>query len=233
MFTELLLSTILSTSFSVRTPNDDTKPLDYEYMVKAEKTDGNFTWSFKKDWERELGEKYEDNVWKFNQKSRILYGGIDYVNKESKDIKYLTYNIGLNKSIDMDNTKFLSEDATTINKKLATGLLKNNTTFKIGLSISDLSIYDDDWNYLKYYETDQKYDVLLNVAVDTKLKWKTIDYSAKISSKNGLYNNNHIFTVDSEIKKWFGKFNIFGSYKQEYFNNKNDSKFKVGVGIQL
>ena len=81
MVNELLLALILSTSFSVRTPNDDTKPLDYEFAIKAEETEGNFTWSFKKDWERELGEKYEDITWKIDQKSRILYGGVDYVNK--------------------------------------------------------------------------------------------------------------------------------------------------------
>ena len=59
MINELLAAAILSTSFSVRSPNDATKPLDYEFMVKAEKTDGDFTWSVKRDWERELGEKYE------------------------------------------------------------------------------------------------------------------------------------------------------------------------------
>ena len=95
MINELLAAAILSTSFSVRTPNDDTKPLDYEFAIKAEKSEGDFTWSFKRDWERELGEKYEDNVWKFNQKSGILYGGLDYVDKESKDIEYITYNLGL------------------------------------------------------------------------------------------------------------------------------------------
>ena len=73
MINELLAAAILSTSFSVRTPNDDTKPLDYEFAIKAEKSEGNFTWSFKRDWERELGEKYEDNVWKIGQKSGILY----------------------------------------------------------------------------------------------------------------------------------------------------------------
>ena len=95
MINALLAAAILSTSFSVRTPNDDTKPLDYEFAIKAEKTDGNFTWLFKKDWERELGEKYEDITWKIGQKSGILYGGVDYVNKESKNIKYTTYNLGL------------------------------------------------------------------------------------------------------------------------------------------
>ena len=93
MINELLLSVILSTSFSVRTPNDANKPLDYEFSVKAEKNEGNLTYLIKRDWERELGEKYEDNTWKFNQNSRILYGGIDYVNKESTDIKYTTYNL--------------------------------------------------------------------------------------------------------------------------------------------
>ena len=39
MISELFLAAVLSTSFSVRSPNDATKPLDYEYMVKAEKTD--------------------------------------------------------------------------------------------------------------------------------------------------------------------------------------------------
>ena len=72
MISELLLAAILSTSFSVRSPNDATKPLDYEYMVKAEKTEGNFTWSVKRDWERELGEKYEDNTWNCGQYSRKL-----------------------------------------------------------------------------------------------------------------------------------------------------------------
>ena len=63
MINELLAAAILSTSFSVRTPNDDTKPLDYEYMVKSEKTEGSFTYTAKRDWERELGEKYIWFLW--------------------------------------------------------------------------------------------------------------------------------------------------------------------------
>ena len=62
MISELLAAAILSTSFSVRSPNDATKPLDYEYMVKVEKNEGNLTYLVKRDWERELGEKYIDDV---------------------------------------------------------------------------------------------------------------------------------------------------------------------------
>ena len=89
------LSTEWGTSFSVRTPNDDTKPLDYELSVKLEDTDGKFRYNLKRDWERELGEKYIDDVVHFqHQVLGHLYYGIDYVNKESKNIDYITGNVG-------------------------------------------------------------------------------------------------------------------------------------------
>ena len=60
MIKELFLATIISTSISVRTPNDEDKPLDYEFSVKAEKNEGKFTFYEKVDYERELGENYID-----------------------------------------------------------------------------------------------------------------------------------------------------------------------------
>ena len=76
------LSSEWGTSVSVSTPNDNTYPLDYELSVKLEDTDGKFQYLLKKDWERELGEKYEDDIIKF-QHSIIpyIYYGVDYVNK--------------------------------------------------------------------------------------------------------------------------------------------------------
>ena len=95
MIKELFLASVLSTSFSVRTPNDDVKPLDYEFSIKAEDKMGKFTYNLKRDWERELGEKYIDDVFKFSHNGYdVFYYGADYVNKESKDINYTTYNIG-------------------------------------------------------------------------------------------------------------------------------------------
>ena len=64
------MSTEIGTSASVRTPNDATHPLDYEFSIKLEDTDGKLKYLFKRDWERELGEKYIDNVLK-----------IKYINK--------------------------------------------------------------------------------------------------------------------------------------------------------
>ena len=85
------LSNELSTSVSVRTPNDDTKPLDYEYSIKVEDTNDKFQYLLKRDWERELGEEYIDDIVNFqHQPLGYLYYGVDYVNKESKNIDYIT-----------------------------------------------------------------------------------------------------------------------------------------------
>ena len=185
MINELLAAAILSTSFSVRTPNDDTKPLDYEFAIKAEKSEGDFTWAFKKDWERELGEKYEDNVWKIGQKSGILYGGVDYVDKESKDIKYTIYNLGL----------------------------VHKSGLKVGVSVKEDT-------------------PLLSAGFSKKLKKDDLEYNIGLSVKSNFEDDN-IINVKSEVKKWYGRFNIFGLYKHEYYNEKQDFQFKVGLGVKL
>ena len=89
------LSSEWGTSVSVRTPNDDNKPLDYELSIKLDDNEGKFKYHLKRDWERELGEKYIDDVVKIqHQVIGYLYYGVDYVNKESKNIDYTTLNIG-------------------------------------------------------------------------------------------------------------------------------------------
>ena len=96
----LLLSLGMATewgsSISVRTPNDEDKELDYEFSIKIEDTNDKIRYLLKRDWERELGEKYIDDVVKFSHQVHDgFYYGVDYVNKESKDIFYTTYNIGV------------------------------------------------------------------------------------------------------------------------------------------
>ena len=190
------MATEWGTSVSVRTPNDNTKELDYELSVKLEDKDGKFQYLLKKDWERELGEKYEDDIIKFqHQVLGHLYYGIDYVNKESKNIDYITGNIGA-----------------TIGY------------FKAGIS---------------FKEVDDKVSPLLNLALSTKAEIKDLDnnpdlsYIIGISIKSDISENN-IINVKSEIKKWLTKkVNIFGLYKHEYYNKKEDFQFKVGVGVKL
>ena len=184
------------TSVSVRTPNDDIHPLDYELSVKLEDTNGKFRYLLKRDWERELGEKYVDDVVNLqHQFIGHLYYGVDYVNKESKNIDYITGNIGA-----------------TIG------------WFKAGIS---------------FKEVDDKVSPLLNLALSTKADIKNLDnepnisYIISISVKSDISDNN-IINVKSEVKKWLSKkVNLFGLYKHEYYNEKEDFQFKVGIGVKL
>tara|TARA_R100000008_G_scaffold67858_1_gene44951 strand:+ start:91 stop:654 length:564 start_codon:yes stop_codon:yes gene_type:complete len=187
MIKELLLSSIISFSVSVRTPNDDTKPLDYEYSVKAEKNEGKFTYLEKLDYERELGENYLDFVGNYNYKfDNNLFLGLNYVDKESKQIFYTIYNLGW----------------------------QHNTGFKIGLSLKDE-------------------EPLLDVGFNKKLKKDDLDYIVGLSFKSDLGENN-IINLKSEVKKWFTeKVNIFALYKHEYYNEKEDFQFKVGIGVKI
>ena len=184
------MSTEWGTSFSVRTPNDNNKPLDYEISLKLNDTNGKFRYLLKRDWERELGEKYIDDVVNFqHQVLGHFYYGIDYVNKESKDIDYITYNIGA--TIDW---------------------------FKAGVS---------------FKEIDEEISPLLNLALSTKFKKDRLEYNIGISAKSNI-DDNHIFNVKSEVKRWLTKkLNIYGIYKHEYYNEKEDFQFKVGLGVKL
>ena len=185
------------TSVSVRTPNDDIHPLDYELSIKLEDTNGKFRYLLKRDWERELGEKYIDDVIHFqHQVLGHIYYGVDYVNKESKNIDYITYNIGA--TIDW---------------------------FKAGVS---------------FKETDE-YEIspMLNLALSTKAEIKNVDnepdisYIIYVGVKSDMHENN-IFNIKSEVKKWLSKkVNIFALYKHEYYNEKEDFQFKVGLGVKL
>ena len=184
------------TSVSVRTPNDDTQPLDYELSIKLDDNEGKFRYHLKRDWERELGEKYIDDVVKIqHQVIGHLYYGVDYVNKESKDIGYTTLNIGA--TIDY---------------------------FKAGASFKII---------------DGEVSPLLNLGFSTKAEIKKLDnnpdisYIIGVSIKSDIGDNN-IINIKSEVKKWLSKkVNIFGLYKHEYYNEKEDFQFKVGFGIKL
>ena len=186
----LLLSLGMATewgsSISVRTPNDEEKELDYEFSIKIEDTNDKIRYLLKRDWERELGEKYIDDVVKFSHQVHDgFYYGVDYVNKESKDIFYTTYNIGV-----------------------------TSNGFKIGVSVKD----------------DAK---LASFGYNKKLKQDDLEYSVDFSFKTDL-NENDIINLKSEVKKWLSKkVNVFALYKHEYYNEKEDFQFKVGIGVKL
>ena len=184
-------------SVSVRTSNDDTQPLDYEFSIKLDDREGKFKYHLKRDWERELGEKYIDDVANIHLSIiPYIFLGVDYVNKESKNIDYTTYNI-----------------------------LADIGYFKAGVSFKEVE--------------EGRYDPLLNLGLSVKADKKdldnnpTISYIISISAKSNIQDE-HIINLKSEVKKWLSKkVNIFGLYKHEYYNKKEDFQFNVGVGVKL
>ena len=80
----LLAGVMLFSSFAARTANVQPNPDDYEVSVGI----SNDNFHLNRQWERELGEFYIDDLfwYKFDN---ILYFKPEYMNKESKNVKYL------------------------------------------------------------------------------------------------------------------------------------------------
>ena len=73
---------------------------------------------------------------------------------------------------------------------------------------------------------------LLSIGFNKKLKKDDLEYNIGLSFKTN-FDDSDIYSIKSELKKWFGKFNIFGLYNHEYYNKREDFQFKVGVGVKL
>tara|TARA_Y100000114_G_scaffold93075_1_gene86486 strand:- start:846 stop:1382 length:537 start_codon:yes stop_codon:yes gene_type:complete len=68
----------------MRTPNVQPNPDDYEFSLGI----SNENYYLKRDWERELGSKYIDDVIWYKVENGVYFKP-EYLNKQSKDVKYL------------------------------------------------------------------------------------------------------------------------------------------------
>lgn len=80
----LLAGVMLFSSFAVRSPNVKPNPDDYEVSIGVNHP----AYHFNRQWERELGEKYIDDLFwaKFDNG---FYFKPEYMDKQSQDVKYL------------------------------------------------------------------------------------------------------------------------------------------------
>ena len=117
----LLAGTILFTSFAMRTPNVQPNPDDYEFSVGLSKNN----LYFKRDWERELGHKYIDDLAWYKFENGVYFKP-EYMNKQSKDVKYLKID-WRNKSKDWTygfTTRSTNEDLTEYATFFSAGMTK-------------------------------------------------------------------------------------------------------------
>ena len=80
----LLAGVMLFSSFAARTANVQPNPDDYEVSVGI----SNNNFHLNRQWERELGEFYIDDLFWYKFYN-VLYFKPEYMNKESKGVKYL------------------------------------------------------------------------------------------------------------------------------------------------
>ena len=176
----LLLSLGMTTewgsSISVRTPNDEEKELDYEFSIKLEDTNEKIRYLLKRDWERELGEKYIDDVFKFSHQAYdAFYYGVDYVNKESKDIFYTTYNIGV----------------TSNGFKIGISVKEEAKLFSLGY-INKLKQDDLEYNVGFSLKTDLDENNIINLKSEIK-KWLSEKVNVFALYKHEYYNKKEDF----------------------------------------
>jgi len=131
----LILATIIGLSFSVRTPNVQPNPVDYEFAIRASKEAGKFQYFVKRDWERELGEEYIDTQIDITESVGPWYVGVKYVDKQSKFYKYEQARIGLTTKILKAGLAF-TDDGTMVNMKFHKILKKNTLECKINIDFS-------------------------------------------------------------------------------------------------
>jgi len=80
----LLAGVMLFSSFAVRTPNVQPNPDDYEVSIGL--TNKNF--HINRQWERELGEFYIDDLFWAKLEGGRVYFKPEYMNKESHEVRY-------------------------------------------------------------------------------------------------------------------------------------------------
>tara|TARA_B100000287_G_scaffold160678_1_gene151564 strand:+ start:4617 stop:5216 length:600 start_codon:yes stop_codon:yes gene_type:complete len=80
----LLAGVMLFSSFAVRTPNVQPNPDDYEVSIGM----SHKSYYFNRQWERELGKPYIDDLFWFKIENGIYFKP-EYMNKQSQDVRYI------------------------------------------------------------------------------------------------------------------------------------------------
>ena len=191
----LLAGVMLFSSFAVRTPNVQPNPDDYEVSIGVSHP----AYYFNRQWERELGEPYIDDLFWIKIEDGIYFKP-EYMNKESQGVRYFKLD-WRNKWKDLSygfTSRNDSEDVFSRNFEtfMSVGASKNKTySEKIDIEFSFdgyLPPDDEGKTKIKYFEFENKF----------KISWK-------LTSKMRIYNL-------GEISKLQGKEFYKGKIGLEY-----------------
>jgi hypothetical protein len=176
----LLVGVMLFSSFAIRTPNVEPNPDDYEVSVGVSHSN----YYINRQWERELGNKYVDDLAWAKLEGAGAYFKPEYMNKNSRGIKYLK--MDWRKTwLDMtagfttrSTTKYLDEYETFI----SVGMSKKKTYGDIEIEVTfDGYLPPDENGENTTFEFEDKF----------KLSWK-------LSDKIRLYNLGEVFKLKGQ-----------------------------------
>tara|TARA_B100001778_G_C18587078_1_gene630412 strand:- start:1290 stop:1886 length:597 start_codon:yes stop_codon:yes gene_type:complete len=191
----LLSGVMLFSSYAIRTPNVQPNPGDYEISVGVSHP----AYYFNRQWERELGEPYIDDLFWIKIEDGIYFKP-EYMNKESQGVRYLKLD-WRNKWKDLSygfTSRNDSEDVFSRNFEtfMSVGASKKKTySKKIDIEFSFdgyLPPDDEGKTKIKYFEFENKFKI-----------------SCKLTSKIRIYNL-------GEVSKLQGKEFYKGKIGLEY-----------------
>ena len=176
----LLVGVMLFSSFAIRTPNVQPNPDDYEVSIGL--SHPNFY--INRQWERELGNKYIDDLAWAKLEGAGVYFKPEYMNKNSRGIKYVKMDwrrtwLGMTVGFTTrSTTKYLDEYETFI----SVGMSKKKTYGDIEIEVTFDGYFPPDENGENTtFEFEDKF----------KLSWK-------LSDKVRLYNIGEVFKLKGQ-----------------------------------
>ena len=176
----LLVGVMLFSSFAIRTPNVQPNPDDYEVSVGLSHPN----YYINRQWERELGTKYIDDLVWAKLEGAGAYFKPEYMNKESKEVKYMKMDW-------RSKWKDLSYGCTT---RSTTKYLDVYETF-MSVGMSKKKTYGDieiEVTFDGYFPPDENGE---NTTFEFEDKFKL---SWKLSDKIRLYNLGEVFKLKGQ-----------------------------------
>ena len=176
----LLVGMMLFSSFAIRTPNVQPNPDDYEVSVGVSHSN----YYINRQWERELGNKYIDDLAWAKLEGAGAYFKPEYMNKNSRGIKY----------VKMDWRKTWLDMSAGFTTRSTTKYLDEYETF-ISVGMSKKKIYGDieiEVTFDGYFPPDENGE---NTTFEFEDKFKL---SWKLSDKIRLYNLGEVFKLKGQ-----------------------------------
>jgi len=185
----LLAGTILFTSFAMRTPNIQPNPDDYEFSLGF----SNQFYHLNRQWERELGNNYIDDILWFKYESKF-YLKPEYLDKQSKSVKYLK--LDWRKTLNYVNFGFTTRSDDDDLKNYSTffsGQVKRTAEIKKWVILGSFDGYlvpndDDNFEEILEYEAvfDIKYKLTKNILIYNLGKFNKLQGQRYYKAKIGL-----------------------------------------------